>query len=54
MKQATAIPMVTKAAKKEGRKEGRTMGVVCSCGVYKILYDHPKIPNRVGYTLDIY
>jgi hypothetical protein len=31
MKQATAIPMVTKAA---GRKEGRTMGVVwCSCMV---------------------
>jgi hypothetical protein len=28
MKQATAIPMVTKAA---GRNEGRTMGVVCSC-----------------------
>jgi hypothetical protein len=41
MKQATAIPMATKAeGRKEGRKEGRTMGVVCSCCmVYKRLYN---------------
>jgi hypothetical protein len=42
MKEATAIPMVTKAAgRKEGRKEGQWVLCVVAWCVYKLVY-HPK------------